>query len=98
MSSELIWGGGVYVCVHIYVHILKCIYVEKERNSREGVEIEHLQEELRFPCAPLFFFFLSQFEIVLKERGFLKAFQEILSDTHFHHYVFKQPCLHCKHK
>lgn len=46
---------GGYVCVYIYVHILKRVYVEKERDSKEGVEIEHLQEELRF-LMHLFFF------------------------------------------
>lgn len=43
--------------IYIYVHILKCIYVEKERDSKEGVEIENLQEELHFLVLLFFFFF-----------------------------------------
>lgn len=41
--------------IYIYVHILNCIYVEKERDSKERVEIEHLQEKLHF-FLHLFFF------------------------------------------
>lgn len=47
----------MYAFMYLYLHILKCICVEKERDSKEGVEIEHLQEELHF-LVHLFYFFV----------------------------------------
>ena len=48
MSEELMWNG----CVCISIYFGRNLYVcrSKERDSEEGVEIEHLQEELYEVC------------------------------------------------
>lgn len=74
----------MYINIYIYIWTVFKVYIFRERDSEEGVETEHLQEE---PCFLMHCFgFLSQFKIVSKEeeRSSLKVFEEILTDARFY--------------